>query len=119
MNQLRWNDVLPVFISITVIILVAVLQKYSKPVAAVTATMPLTIPLALWIVYSSSRGDPQAVESFTRSMVVGIIPTLAFAVALWLGARAGFKLGALIGLGYSTWLATLLVVLGIRHWLGI
>lgn len=118
MNQLRWNDFVPVLVSITVIILVAVLQRYSKPVAAVTATMPLTIPLALWIVYSSTNGDPASVESFTRGMVVGIIPTMAFAVALWLGARAGIKLGGLIGLGYSSWLVTLVVVLGIRRWLG-
>lgn len=119
MNQFRWNDLLPVFVSITVIILVATLQKYSKPVAAVTATMPLTIPLALWIVYSSTQGDRSSVESFTRSMVVGIIPTMAFALALWVGARAGFKLGAMLGLGYTTWLVTLLIVLGIRRWLGV
>jgi hypothetical protein len=115
---MKWTEVVPVVISVTVIILVAVVEKQSKLVAAVTATMPLTIPLALWIVYSSSQGNRAAVESFTYNMIYGIIPTLAFAVALWLGARAGFKLAGMILLGYSVWAVTLLVLMGMRRWLG-
>lgn len=115
---MKLNEALPVVISILVIILVAILEKHSKLIAAITATMPLTIPLALWIVYSSSQGEPQAVESFTRSMVAGIIPTVAFAVAIWFGARAGLKLLPMIALGYAVWAAALVLMLGIRHWLG-
>ncbi len=115
---MKWTEVVPVAISVGVIVLVAVVEKQSKLVAAVTATMPLTIPLALWIVYSSSRGDRAAVESFTYSMIYGIIPTLAFAVALWLAARAGLKLVPMIVSGYSVWAVTLLVMLGVRRLLG-
>jgi len=53
--SMKWQEILPV------IILVAVLQRQSKLVAAVTATMPVTIPLALRIVYSSSQGEKLAV----------------------------------------------------------
>jgi hypothetical protein len=115
---MKLNEVLPVVISIMVIVLVAILEKHSKLVAAITATMPLTIPLALWIVYSSSQGDRQAVESFTRSMMTGIIPTVAFAVAIWFGARAGLKLLPMIVLGYTVWAAVLALMLSVRHWLG-
>jgi hypothetical protein len=116
---MKWQDVFPVAISVVVIILVAVIEKQSKLIAAVTATMPLGIPLALWIVYSSTRGEKKAVEEFTQSMVVGIIPTVAFAVAAWLGARAGWKLLPLLGAGYATWVITLILMIGVRRVLGI
>lgn len=116
---MKWNDVFPVIISIAVIILVAVLEKHSKLVAAITATMPLGIPLALWIVYSSTRGEPAAVESFTRSMAIGILPTVAFAIAIWLAARAGLKLGPILGVGYLTWAVSLGFLLGLQRLLAL
>lgn len=115
---MKWNEIVPVFISVSVLILVAVLQRQSKLAAAVTATMPLTIPLALWIVYSSSNGDRTAVESFTRNLVSGIIPTMTFVVAVWVASRVGFKLVPTIVVGYSVWAVTLLVVLGARRFIG-
>jgi hypothetical protein len=118
-SSVKWNDVIPVVVSVLVIILVAVLEKQSKLVAAVTATMPLGIPLALWIVYSSSRGEPALVESFTRSMAIGILPTVTFAVAIWLAARAGLKLMPILGVGYLAWAASLGVLLGVQRLLAL
>jgi hypothetical protein len=115
---MKWHEVLPVIISIGVITLVAVLQKQSKLIAAVTATMPVTIPLALWIVYSSSQGDKQAVEKFSQSLVFGIIPTAAFVVALWVTARLGMKLVPMIVSAYAVWAGMLGLVLGLRRLLG-
>jgi hypothetical protein len=115
---MKWHEVLPVVISVAVIILVAVLEKQSKLVAAVTATMPLTMPLALWIVYASNQGDKQAVVSFSQSLILGIIPTAAFAVALWIGARLGMKLLPLIAFGYVVWAGVLALILALRRLLG-
>lgn len=115
---LKWQEIIPVLTSISVIIFIAVMQRYSKLVAAVTATMPLTIPLALWIVYSAAHGDRTAVVQFTGSLLVGIIPTLAFVFALWLGARAGLKLAPLIALGYLSWAVVLGIVIFLRRILG-
>lgn len=115
---MKWTEVIPVFISVTVIIFVAVVQRQSKLVAAVTATMPLTIPLALWIVYSSSNGDKASVEAFTRNMLSGIVPTAAFVLAIWIASRLGFKLVPMIAFGYSIWALTLLTLLTLRRWLG-
>jgi hypothetical protein len=112
---MKWHEVIPVFVSLTVIILVAVLQRQSKLIAAVTATMPVTIPLALWIVYSSNQGEKLAVEQFSRGLVLGIIPTMAFAVALWIGARLGLKLLPMIVLGYAVWGSTLTLLLLLRR----
>lgn len=112
---MKLHEILPVAISILVIIIVAIVQKQSKLIAAVTATMPVTIPLTLWIVYSSTRGDPTSMEEFTRSMLSGIIPTVAFVVAIWLGSRFGMKLIPMIGLGYAAWAVTLAGLLLFRR----
>ena len=116
---MKTQDILPVMLSILVIILVAVIEKQSKLFAAITATMPLAAPLALWIVYSSSGGEPKAVSNFTLSMVLGFLPTLAFIVTVWLAARAGLKLLPMIGAGYGVWALGALLIYLLRNFLGI
>jgi hypothetical protein len=115
---MRWNEILPVVLSMVVVVLVAVLEKQSKFFAAIAATVPLTIPLALWIVYSSSQGERGAVEQFSQSLALGMVPTVAFTIALWLGAKAGLKLVPLILTGYAAWGGVLLILISLRRWLG-
>jgi hypothetical protein len=116
---LKLQDVLPVVLSVLIIVLVAVFEKQSKLFAAITATMPLTIPLALWIVFSSSGGEKTAVTQFTQSLALSLLPTLAFAVTIWLAARSGMKLVPILVSGYAVWgLGTGLLVL-LRRWLGL
>ena len=68
--------VFPVLVSIAVIVLVAVVQERSRFLAAVLATMPLTAPLALWIVFSATKGSHQQTADFALSMVGGFIGAL-------------------------------------------
>ena len=116
---MKSQDVIPVVLSVVVIILVAVLEKQSKLFAALTATMPLGIPLALWIVYSSNAGDKQVVSQFSLSLLLSFIPTLAFVVTIWFAARAGMKLGPMIVTGYSVWGIGALTLYLLRNILGI
>lgn len=83
---MKSQDIIPVVLSIIVIILVAVLEKQSKLFAALAATMPLASPLALWIVYSSNAGNKDAVSQFSLSLLFGLLPTLAFLIAIWFAA---------------------------------
>ena len=100
---MKLQEVLPVVVSVLVIITIAVVEKQSKTIAAITAVMPATAPLALWIVYSSSGGERAAMGEFTSGLILGLIPTFGFAIAAWLAARAGMKLGPIILSGYSVW----------------
>ncbi|MBN1451568.1 MAG: hypothetical protein JW963_11180 [Anaerolineales bacterium] len=104
---MKTQDILPVVISILVIILIAVIEKHSKTIAAITAVMPLTAHLTLWIVYSSSGGEQAAMSEFSFGLIMGLIPTLGFTIAAWLAARAGMKLVPIILTGYSVWAITL------------
>jgi hypothetical protein len=116
---MKTQDILPVVLSIAVIILVAVLEKQSKLFAALTATMPLAAPLALWIVYSSNGGDKTAVSQFSLSLMLGLLPTLAFLVTVWLAARAGMKLVPMILTGYGVWTVGAAILYFLRNTLGI
>ena len=116
---MKSQDVLPVLMSIAVIILVADVEKQSKLVAAITATMPLTAPLALWIVYASAGGDRSTVAQFSRGLLVGLIPTIAFMLTVWLTARTGLKLVPMILIGYGVWGVVLAIVVASRKMLGL
>jgi len=116
---MKTQAVVPVILSITVIILVAILEKQSKLIAALTATMPLAAPLALWIVYSSNTGDKTAISQFSLSLMLGLLPTMAFLVAVWLAARAGMKLVPMILTGYGVWAIGATILYLLRNTLGI
>jgi len=116
---MKTQDILPVVLSILVIILVAVLEKQSKLFAAITATMPLAAPLALWIVYSSNAGDKTVMSQFSLSLLLGLLPTLAFLFTVWLAARQGMKLAPMIITGYTVWAVGAGILYILRNTLGL
>src|SRR5574341_92051 len=115
---MKSQDIMPVLLSILVIILVAVLEKQSKLFAALAATMPLSAPLALWIVYSSNSGDKTAVSQFSLSLLLGLLPSLGFLITVWLLARAGLKLVPMIVAGYGVWAVGAIILYFLRNTLG-
>lgn len=112
---MKTQEVLPVFVSVMVIILIAILEKQSKTIAAITAVMPMTAPLAMWIVYSSSGGEQAAMSEFTVGLILGLLPTLGFAIAAWLAVRAGMKLGPILLTGYGVWALGIGIVYLLRN----
>jgi len=112
--SIDWQRVLPVLISIGIILLVAVLRQYSRTLAAVLATMPINIPLAMWIIASGESGNRAGFVQFTDTLLVGTISTLVFAFVVWLTVRAGWGLLPVIVAGYVGWGITLLMILAVR-----
>jgi len=119
MQQDAWHQIAPVLVSIFVLIAVAAIRNYSRTLAAITATTPVTIPLALWIVYTGAKGDRATVSQFASGLPLGITGTAAFTIAVWLAARAGWKLGPIIAVGYLVWGITIGLMLVLRRWLGL
>ena len=118
MTNLNWGQVGPVVVSIGIIVLIAVLRAYSKTLAAITATMPINIVLALWIIYAAEGADRATVVRFTESMLVGVGATVIFLGAVWLVARAGWGLVPMLLSGYLAWGVTLALIFGLRQLLG-
>jgi hypothetical protein len=105
----------PVIVSILILVAVALLRNYSRVLAAVLATTPMLIPLSLWIIYSGAAGDREAVRQFTDTLPIGAIAILAFIVAVWFAARAGWRLLPMIAAGYAAWGAALGVLFWLRN----
>lgn len=108
------RQVLPVLISILIIIAVAVLRNHSKTLAAIFATMPINIPLSLWIIASADGTDQTAMADYAQSLVYGIFPTVIFIIVTWLAFRAGWSLLPTLGIGYAVWGVLLAVTLWLR-----
>lgn len=116
---MRWQTILPVLISCAVIIAVAIIQKQSRLAAAVTATMPLNVPLALWVVYSAADGDRASVAEFSQGLLLAVFPSLGFLAAVWLAARAGLKLAPMLLIGYGVWGVGIALLMGLRRFVGL
>jgi len=112
--NIDWSRVSPVLISIGIIILIAIVRQYSKTFAAVAATMPLNIPLSMWIVYSGSEDRQAAMAEFSQAAAMNIIPTLVFLIVAWQLSKAGYSVIPTIFLGYMAWAICLGLVFLIR-----
>lgn len=111
---MTWQKALPVITSIGIILLVAALRDRSRVVAAIIATMPINVPLALWVVASGSNQDVLVTVDFMRSVLISLIPSTAWLVIVFLAIRAGWSLWLAIGAGYGMWV----VLIAAMFWLG-
>ena len=100
---MNFQKTLPVLTSIGLILLVALLRDRSRALAAVLATMPINVPLALWVVASGSNHDPQVMASFVRSLIISLIPSFIWLGVVFMAIRAGWNLWVAIGAGYGVW----------------
>ena len=73
----------------------------------------------LWIVYSSNVGDKTAISQFSLSLLLGLLPTLAFLITVWLAAWAGLKLVSMILMGYGVWAIGASLLYLLRNILGV
>ena len=99
------EKIIPVAVSVVIIVLVAVLQERSREMAAIVAVMPITIPLAVWIVFSGSGGSHHQTADFVRSMFAAYLPTLVFITALWYGFRQAWAFPLVIAVAFAVWAA--------------
>ncbi len=103
---------LPVITSIAIIIGVALLRERSRTLAAILATMPINIPLALWVIFGLSDATRRDAELFVQSLLPGIIATTLWIVVVLLALRGGVELLPAVLIGYAVWGA--LIALFIR-----
>jgi hypothetical protein len=113
-----WRRIGPVLLSIAIIIVIAVFRERSRVLAAITATMPINVALALYLIYVAEGTDQAAVVDFVRSMVFGVIGTLVWLLAVWVAARAGWRLPRLLLVGYVAWAVVIGAIFALQSWVG-
>jgi hypothetical protein len=118
MPGFSWNEVLPVMVSICIIVAIAVLKKYSDSFAAIAATMPINIPLGMWVFMSGGDNDKVGLTNFTGALFMNMMPTLLFIVASWLILRSGGSLLSAVILGYIVWAIGLALLYAARNYFG-
>jgi hypothetical protein len=112
---MSFQKIFPVITSIAIIIFVAILRDRSRTFAAVLATMPINIPLALWVISSGSGGDARQMADFIRSLMISLIPSFIWLGIVFVAVRAGWSVLAAMGAGYGVWavLIAALFMLGV------
>ena len=112
MPSFTWNEILPALVSICIIIAIVVLKKYSDSFAAIAATMPVNIPLGMWV-FMSGREDKDGalLTNFTGALLLNMFPTMLFIITAWLVLRGGGNLIMAILVGYLVWA----IGLGLLH----
>jgi hypothetical protein len=104
-----------VLLSVLIVVLVAVVQERSRHLAAIIATMPLTAPLAMWIVFSASDGDRRQTADFAASMIVGTVGSVVFVLACWLGFRLGWGFPLTLIVAAAVWVVVVLLPRAVTH----
>ena len=99
-------------ISVGILLLVGFAAELSPAIAAVAATAPTGVPLSIFIVASRApeRSKADILASFTRSLIKGVLSTLAFAVAAHACAARNYSVRGILLVGYSVWAATWWVI---------
>ncbi len=113
--QIDWQRVAPVLVSIGIIILVAIVRSYSRALTVILATMPINIPLAMYIVSSGNPEDKEGFADFVGGLIIGLIPTIFFLFIAYFTARAGWGIWSILIAGYIGWAICLGVVLLVQR----
>ena len=108
--QIDWARVTPVLMSMVIIALVAIARNYSRGLAVVLATMPINLPLAMYVIFDAHPEDQAGFSSFIGGLVVGLIPTMVFIVTAYAASRVGWTFWPVIGAGYSAWAVCFIVI---------
>ena len=102
---------LPIITSIVIILIVAVLRERSRTLAAILGTMPINMPLVMWIIWSSPDTTQPIMLGFVRSLVIGMIPTMLWLAIVYLALRGGWQLWTALLSGYVAWSILLVVAI--------
>ena len=101
--------IIKLLIVIAIILLCSGIGRRRPELAGLIAVMPLTGLLAMLWLYSDHAGDLVIMRRYTLGAVWGIIPSILFFAAAYLGFRRGWHLSAVLGIGFGAWLTTALL----------
>lgn len=90
-------------IGCVLITLVALISERSRTAAGILSTAPINIPIILWVLWGNTGGDHAGLETVSRSMLIGLVPTACFTLVCWWGFRQRWPFGQIVLVGYAVW----------------
>ena len=100
--------ILEIVISLVVIAVIAFIGERWRGLGGIIASMPLTIPLTMVIVFLNSGRSSAAASEFLRAAVGGVFATCIFTLVAWLTMRRSWPIFWVIASGYAAWGLTVL-----------
>jgi hypothetical protein len=109
--------ILEIVISLAIIVIITFIGDRFRGFGGIIASMPLTIPMTLVIVFLNTSRSHDATAQFLRSAVGGIFATAVFTLVAWLTVRRHWPIPWVIASGYAAWGVTVLAWQGLARWL--
>ena len=97
-------QVVAILVSIGIIILASIIGSRYPSLIGVIASMPLTVPLSIWVVHQGSGGDYGVMSRLVSGTLWGLILTLLFVLAVKMVFDRKLPVGPAIIIGYGVWL---------------
>lgn len=98
-------QIVAILASIGIIIMASIIGSRYPSLTGVIASMPLTVPLSLWVVHQGSSGDYGVMSRLVSGTLWGIILTLFFVLTVKVVFDRKLSVGPAILIGYGVWLA--------------
>ena len=92
-----------IVIGCALITIVVLLSERNRTLAGIFATAPINIPIILWILWGQTGGNYGDLQVVTRSMLTGIVSTVAFIAVCWFGFSRRWPLPQIFAVGYVAW----------------
>lgn len=105
----------PVIISILIILTVAFLRERSRTFAVIAGTMPINLPLTLWITFGGSNATQGSITDFVRSLLMAMIATMVWVVVVWIATNYGWGLIPAVAAGYMMWGLLVLILISLGY----
>jgi hypothetical protein len=100
---MNFQKLLPVISSIAIILVVAFLRERSRTLAVIFATMPINMPLALWLLSDTTNGDQAVLTNYVQNLIVGLVPGFIWLFVVYVAVRVGWSLPASILTAYAVY----------------
>lgn len=91
-------------IGVLVLISVSLLQKRYPFLAAITSSMPVMVPITLWMLLSDNGNNSTEGFEYTSSLVIGVFATLCFVLGCLVALSYRLDVWLVFALGWSAWL---------------
>lgn len=96
-------------LAMVILFVVAFIGERYRNVAGIVTSMPLQIPLAMWIVYTSTGGNTEQTAEFARAAFYGIIPTAVFCAVCWFVLAKSWPFPRVVLMAYGIWFVSVLI----------
>jgi hypothetical protein len=107
-DTVTWGRVSQILISLAVLVFVSFIAQKNRTLAGLASALPLTVPLAIWIVFRTTGGDYRQTAEFMGSQLRAVMGVVSFVIICYVTISHRWPLPLAIASGYAGWLGVVL-----------